>query len=196
MSEIILICGYRRSGKDVLCNRIMQNNNYNYYVYSNDKQIVLSNNYIRVGLADSLKQEVNNLYSIDVTDSNKDNTIVINNKLVSPRDLYIEHARKMKEIDIDYWCKKALSQYINTDKRIIVTDFRLLDEYQYITNNFSNVVTMRIFTSSVPIPDKNINTEHNLNNFTTDYLVLRENEFNNTVKLFPQYNNYKLIDII
>lgn len=174
-----MICGFRRSGKDYLAEELKQrkcswliyhNPNYKIKFPSND-------NYHTIALAKALKDKVHSKYCISID---------IDKELV--RDKYIEYATKKRNKDCDYWCKKLL---LPNDKNIIITDFRYKNEKEYFLNKDHNIVTIRVFRSEVTEPDINIESEHDLDDELTDFLlVTSEKDFELAISRFPQYKNF------
>ena len=97
---MIMVCGFKGTGKDTFYGNYI--NKKNYAVYSiNSRCLLLESSYVRIGFADNVKKEVNDIY--DLSDPNKDDIIFEN---VTYRDLLIAHAKNKKKKDINYWVKK------------------------------------------------------------------------------------------
>ena len=155
----------------------------------------------RKAFADELKKEVSEIYKIpsDIHNCDKDKKIFIhykNGTSVSARDLYIEWANIRLEQDPDYWSDKVLKN-IDPDRLNIITDWRFHHELNYISKYDLNIMTARVYRSEVAEPDSSITSEHDLDNYTTDILFVRdEQEFEIAKKRFPQYSDYKYISDI
>jgi len=207
-SKIIMLCGYKRTGKDILFKKISLNkektkNLFSWKVYKDknlDNEFIKKETfYKRIAFADNLKEEASIIYGIphNIKDSQKDikkYTHLKTQKLISARDIYIEWGTYRILDDPYYWCRSA-STNIDPCKTItnIFTDWRYIDEFNYLNYNFNNISTWRLFRSDVPYPDISISSEHNLDNFKTDYLLVRKDldyEFQKAILLFPQYKNY------
>ena len=225
-AKVILICGYRRTGKDTLC-AILSNNNqstslFKWRVYRHPslltKYITNKNasTYVRTAFADALKYEASQVYSIPlvISDADKDIKQFKHNEdvvrfqgnstfftkqsckdvLRSARDIYIEWGAFRRSQDIDYWCKAAFNNVPNDSTTVcVVTDWRYHNEAKYVIDTFSDVVTVRIYRSDVPEPDADIDSEHNLDDYQTDLLLIQndiEGEFERVVEKFPQYIQY------
>lgn len=202
--KIGLICGYRRTGKDVLFNILSgmeapERFQWRIYKQNEHKDLVKRNNYIRSGFADKLKQEASEQYNIPliIPDAEKDIKQFKHYKtgqLVSARDIYIEWGSYRRSQNINYWCQAAFDNITkDSDDICIVTDWRFKNEVQYVLDAFNNVTTVRLYRSDVQVPDINIASEHELDNYQTDLLLIRDNvedEFQKAVTLFPQYKDY------
>lgn len=208
LPTITLVCGYRRTGKDMLFN-ILSNpdessSRFKWRIYKHpdklDKTFKSANTkYMRTSFADALKREASAQYGIplSISDADKDKrqfTHYSTGETVSARDIYIEWGAIRREQDLNYWCKSALAVVPNDrTANCVVTDWRFRNEAIYALNTFNNVITVRIYRSDVPEPAMDIESEHNLDTYTTDFLLLRDKddeEFIKAVRRFPQYANY------
>lgn len=200
-TTIYLMCGYRRTGKDTLYNILSlgdSNNSFPWKIYGKEKGgntfIIDRSRIIRFGFADALKEEVFNIYGIpkNIPDLEKDvkrYRHYLTGEIISARDAYIEYGANKRKEDIDYWCKKIT----NIPKGIcscIVTDWRFINEVEYVSSNF-HTITIRLYRSEVEIPPKDVVSEHSLDNYLTDYLFVRdEEELKKATEVFPQYASY------
>jgi len=219
--QVILTCGYRRTGKDTFFTKLTgvndKNNLFSWRVYKHPtathKQIDLLLPYKRIAFADSLKEEAASKYKIPVIipDAEKDIkqfTHYQTQELVSARDIHIEWGAIRRSDDIDYWCKQGFKPYRNirsgyfNDKItevLVVTDWRFHNEAKYVLRNFQNVYTVRLYRSDVIEPDINVNSEHDLDNYLTYFLLLRDdmpNEYEKVLEKFPQYKGYIPCELI
>lgn len=191
-----MICGYSRTGKDTFYNKLNQESTNLFYwkIYKKPDTSPLINwlntscfSYKRIAFADSLKKDIKEIYGIEVTEYNKD--IIINELGITPRDLCIKHSNQMKEKDINFWCKLAIDN-LNNDCYAI-TDFRYEHEYEYVKSKFDDVKTVRLYRSNVIEADLNVDSEHSLDSFQTDYVgVKNDDEFLIMIGKFPQYKEY------
>lgn len=205
---IYLVCGYRRTGKDTLYDilsgaqisglfkwRVYKNASNQYNLRS------ISSKYERTAFANALKEEVSEVYNIPlvISDADKDIKQFVHYKtgeVVSARDIYIEWGTIRREQDINYWCKKALNPYLHPRENpttSVTTDWRFPNELQYAQSMFEDVVTIRVYRSDIPEPDLDIASEHSLDDYVTDYLLIRDGldgEFEKTIQRFPQYASY------
>ena len=211
LEKVILLCGYRRTGKDTFFVKLSDNKQDNLFLWKIYKDPTSSRNtfdsslkYIRTAFADSLKQdEVPAIYGIPtfVSDLDKDLKQFIHYKtgeLVSARDIYIEWGTIRRASDPDYWCKAAfkrpsLEETVDSSTCCVVTDWRFHNEATYMLNTYNDVLTVRLYRSDIPEPDVTIESEHSLDNYRTDFLLLRDNmegEYEKVIEKFPQYAGY------
>lgn len=112
----------------------------------------------------------------------------------SLREMYIMTARREKMINgDDYFANLLAKEVVDTSSDHIydITDFRFPEELEVMKMKKFNVVTTRVFRSSVKVPDINDVTERSLDNFTTDYLVIPEEEdIGEALRMFPQYEGF------
>lgn len=222
-AKIVLVCGYRRTGKDTLYSILSEqksdnnsdkvnpylnqttdlSNLFKWRIYRAPSKLTTnikeSVGYLRTAFADALKREASEIYKIPlvISDAEKDIkqfTHYKSKELVSARDIYIEWGRIRRGEDVDYWCKAAFTN-IPEDENVtcVVTDWRYRNEAKHVHDAFENVVTVRVYRSDVPEPDMNIDSEHDLDEYATDILLIqdgKEGEFEKTVERFPQYKDY------
>lgn len=202
--DITLICGYRTHGKDFFFKKLDNKvNNKFICLYQDEKKLnhfKKLKNHKRIAFADCLKQD---LEKIDKIEENKDKKVYrknINNDYIidinpefSGRDIYIDYAKSMKEKDINYWVKRAIFN-LDINCSNIITDWRFQHEYDYMIENSKNILTIRIFNFEKVIPCKNVESEHDLDNFSTDFLIIpfeQIENLENIYKIFPNYSEYK-----
>jgi hypothetical protein len=204
--KILLVCGYRRTGKDSLCNILAGETvhaRFAWRIYKHPDKLDFPRDkgtrFCRTGFADTLKKEASVEYGIPlvISDSDKDVKQFTHHQtgaIVSARDIYIEWGAIRRSQDPDYWCKVAFDAIEDTTSTVcVVTDWRFPNEAEYVIRNFSEVVSARVYRSEVPEPPSNIESEHALDNYSTDFLLIQdglEEEFEKAVKRFPQYCNY------
>lgn len=203
----VLITGYKRSGKDYLCDYLTGKDTPNrrpWYVFSNDCScnfrghgiLVPNTTNKRFAFADALKEEVSEMYNIDPT-NDKTKDLPIEGSTVTPRDLYISHAAKMRSVNQDYWVDKTIEKIRGSSKfnyeTPIITDFRYPNEYHKIGSLGNEVVTIRVFNSKVEVPSLDIASEHQLDNWATDYILTDTDNLASALRHFPQYQCYSYV---
>lgn len=210
--KITLVCGYRRTGKDTFFIKISSSPGnkletlFKWRVFAlNPSHIKFDEfNSVRTAFADSLKEEASEEYNIPlvVPDVDKDIKQFVHYKseaTVSARDIYLEWGAIRRTQDPDYWCKAAFKKVsLNEKINCVVTDWRYRNEATHVLNNYQNVTTVRLWRSDVPEPPAHIDSEHDLDNYRTDILLLRddmEGELQKAKEKFPQYVNYVATDI-
>lgn len=206
LSNIILLCGYRTTGKDTFFQILTKNPGfhtfrYKIFAHPNFKSSAFNTNlpYERLSFADNLKQEASIEYGIPahIPDSDKDLKQFIHpttKSLISARDIYIEWADIRKSQDQDYWIKKAFDSH-KIGSSFIVTDWRYTNESFYVKQTFQNTITARIYRSNIIEPALSISSEHSLDFYQTDLLILShdlEDDFEKAVQRFPQYKDFIL----
>jgi len=152
----------------------------------------------RTAFADKLKSEASEIYGIPsvVADAEKDIKQFehyITGELVSARDIYIEWGAIRRAQNHNYWCKMVLESIDTNVTNCFVTDWRYPNEAKFMIETYNNVVTVRLYRSDVPEPPIHIDSEHSLDSYRTDILLIRddlENEFEKTLHKFPQYQGY------
>ncbi len=186
MKQTILICGFRRSGKDhfgsLLCTPRTSNFSTPYWKlygkYNSFKLIGL--NPVRKAFADKLKEEVSENYNIPLTipEQLKDAKIFEREgEYFSSRDLYIEWSNYRRSQDPDYWIKKCIEDPLlnsgNNGSTLIITDWRYYNEVNYLSL---------------------MHDEHQLDRTSTDFLaVTSEEEFILATRRFAQYEKYVFV---
>lgn len=208
---VILICGYRKTGKDMLYQKLSRKaplDLFSWSIYASplvDSSKVYNDfntgTYIRQALADKLKSEANTQYSISsyISDNEKDIKQFIHpitKALVSARDIYIEWGEKRRGEDPEYWCKCIEKPLLG--ETVVITDWRHPNERDYFVNEYGNVITMRVYRGDVIEPPKNVISEHDLDNVLTDYVLIfdKPGEWDILLEHFPQYQNYVLVSRI
>ena len=194
MKYVYVVCGYKRTGKDTLVKMFNEDINFNWIIYSSDNHKLKINNVIRIGLADELRLEVGKIYNISESidyDTFKE-TMIRDGKTY--RDILIEHGAFRREQNINYWVDKCLNKLKMNNGSIMITDWRYLNELEYMLKNLKNIITIRLYRSNVPYPPDNVISEHQLDDVKTDFLLVpkinTEEEFKKACDLFPQYKNY------
>ena len=105
-------------------------------------------------------------------------------------NLYTAHGDKMRAIDKDVWCAKALDCLPRRGWSMIVSDFSLLNELDYATRVISpthDVQTIRVFRAAACCSA----CREELDSFQTDYLALPSlDDLPAALARFPQYAGY------
>lgn len=197
-----MICGYKGSGKDTLYQDVNEHRvhvRWNIY-YSphnnNTRRDVFQETYKRVSFADRLKLHTIHKYNLD-DDIQKDT--YIDRLGCTFRQLVITEGRSSTRANPYIWTERALYEYNNTSNiPIFITDWRFDHEYHYLMNTWipayrshARVATARVVRLNVPIPEPNDKSEHFLDHWSTDYLIIsKKDDLHDVVKFFPQYCDY------
>jgi hypothetical protein len=200
---IIMVCGYRRTGKDSLYGTLSgAKNAQRWRIYRNPNNVKPSfpprhnTKCVRVAFADKLKEECQTYYQLplDIKDEEKDTKRYIHPatcQSISARDIYIEWAAVRRNEDPEYWCKQVLSGATFPHICYIITDWRYNNEVDYVTHGRNDVVTVRVFRTAVPIPSTSVTSEHELDQYRTDVLLIgMDDDFAHALVQFPQYEDY------
>lgn len=192
--KIVLVCGYRRTGKDTLCKQLQGTSEvpFNWLIYRRPGAHLFPNwPARRVAFADILKDEVEasiKEYLPPGFDRERDKEKPLATGK-SFRQHCIDLGREKRAIDPFYWAKLAFSS-VGLDESIIVTDWRYPHELEY-AKRFGEVTTIRVYRSSVPHPDPKEDSEHSLDPVSTDFLlVTSEKDFADALQYFPFYSGF------
>ena len=206
MSDLLL-CGYKCSGKDSVYEDIIHESFHdNWKVYSvkgNTDDIQFANNtkYRRVAFADKLKRSVLSKYNLDPSISKE---YIIPSLECTYRELLIKESNEAVKTDPYVWAKSALAPYMSSTHTvpICITDWRYPHEYTYLSIHFMpsrpdvQLLTARVVRPVVVIPDPSDMSEHSLDYFQTDIVIVPKEleDFSTVTDMFPQYKYYKLVE--
>lgn len=188
---IHLVCGYKRTGKDTLVKMFNNEELFNWVVYSKGEPLNIIR-VDRVGFADKLREEVNQVLNIreDIDYDTFKEVVVQDGKTY--RDILIEYAAYRRNQDPDYWVKQVLHKF-EPNKNYMVTDWRYPNEVTCL-RQMGFVTTIRVYRSEVPTPPPEVISEHALDNESTDFLLISLNDnFEDVCKKFPQYKGYRRV---
>lgn len=129
MTKIIMMSGWAGSGKDTTADYLVQNKGY-----------------IRMAFADALKDTVAKTRNIprEWMNTHEGKVRVVNGKTV--REYLIEDGQEAREKDPAVWVK-VVAENIKTlpnDSCIVISDWRLPNEYTILKELFDNVVRVRV----------------------------------------------------
>lgn len=109
------------------------------------------------------------------------------------RGHYIDFGQAARRKDPLVWAAPVAKAIADYGKYTIdvTTDWRFENELAPRTHR---TATIRLYRSGVPVakalPNRENDSEHNLDNVATDYLLVPPGEFEAALKKFPQYANY------
>jgi hypothetical protein len=115
------------------------------------------------------------------------------------RDWYIDYGSQMRAIHLDYWCHRGLGDFTVQEEgqgHPVVTDWRFLNEMTFAFRNFSadHIQSVRVFRADAPIPAADIESEHQLDKYETDFLALPSiTHLPEALKHFPQYAEHRVL---
>lgn len=181
--NIVLLIGYRRTGKDTLADTLIRGDSIISLYPSYLTTLPKLHNPMKIALADQLKEDVKNMLGYPITEENKDKKITGQHPKgfdlddnSTNRDVLIQHGMNMRKVDPDYWIKivvKKIEQ--NRDNDIIITDCRFWNEVEYFKSLGeklgADVITVRLFRESVTIPPLDLPSEHDLDDYHADHLL-------------------------
>lgn len=168
---IVLLSGWATSGKDVFADTLVKKANFK-----------------KLSFASPLKKYTSEKYNFDynltLTQKGKASKIFFmeNGSSVSVRDLLIKEAQSCKDSHgINIWAEKLFDEILFYDKindkrgekydNIVISDFRYINEIEYLKKIFDNAkfITIRINRHSIcPIISE---SEHELDNYKFDYII-------------------------
>lgn len=164
----ILVCGYRRSGKDTFFRQLVGCDEsvppWNWAVYSQGsclpRELSDSLHLKRLAFADPLKREVELAYGISPDEDKDVKRFNIDGNLFSARDLYKRYGTWRRLQDVDYWAKKTFEGEDLGDSTVrVVTDWRFPNEYAYVArclmqDGRDGPLCVRLFSSQVEVPPR------------------------------------------
>ncbi len=180
---LVMICGYRRSGKDytykLIKNGIRIQSSWNVYIHSRHSSNILSplsfestDNIQRLAFADILKEKLALDLNMTVIDMEFTKDIPIPGDIngLTPRHYMIKMGYEYRMKDPLYWVKLVAEKY-NPNMTNVVTDFRYPNEIQlgHLTNEIP--ITIRIVRKSTPMPELEELSEHYMDDYQTDVIL-------------------------
>ena len=206
----LYIAGYRRSGKDEIGAGIISGScRHSWCVYADDKSHVHATTFARfrgarsVAFADAIRRETRRTLGLrpDYDLDTRKDVESIAGKLV--RDHLIEMGSRGRHQDPGMWTRIAimpsflpkLSPSTATDTLAVVcTDWRFENEYKTAASAGVVIVTLRVYRSNVPIPPPEVGSEHDLDSWSTTYLVVPdESDFAQARQMWPFYARYTMV---
>lgn len=202
--SILLLSGYRGSGKDYFYNKLSQDRrsiNSLYSIWTSNPNLIptikfafKNKNIKRIAFSSPLKEEVSTQLDMDVQqlDVNKDKLLPNNHnyqwKLLAPqaptyRHVLIDHAEYRRQSDPYYWIKEA-SDCIEYKYMNVFTDWRNINELEVtgFTPLHLPLLTARIHRNDVPLPESELVSEHYLTSHKPDILILPYHDNPTSVK--------------
>jgi hypothetical protein len=170
MTNIILLSGWKGSGKDYVADIIVETYNYK-----------------KIGFADIVKDHVSKKYKIKrrLLDTQEGKMKMYNN-IKSHRDLLIDYAEAKRKECVYYWAKIANERINKYNENIVISDWRFIEEYRYLCNNSEyNITTIRI--NRFETNNSSCLTEKSLDDYDFDYII--DNKDTNKIKLTIEIEN-------
>jgi len=158
------------------------------------------NHSLRVALADPLKNETHHYLKLQNCKSNSFEHVKDNALFQDPynpsiyktiRQWYIEFgAQKKKEFGDYYWIDRA-HHVVETNlnnQNVSVTDWRFKCENKPLKDG-TKPLTLRLYRKEVKEAPMNVDSEHNLDDELTDFLLVSPDSEQQVFERFPQYND-------
>lgn len=151
-----MLCGYSGSGKSHIAN------------------ILESKGWFNIALADKLKDEVSEKYSLDrkLFDTQEGKKMKHSNGQTL-RDILIQESKKRKKNDLDYFTKKVIERIKQESdkKNVVISDMRFPHEYYFIKTKFPDckIICARIKRDFYNMIDDY--SEKALDNFHFDIII-------------------------
>lgn len=180
--DILMLCGYRRMGKDTFCER-MKHGDISGYTFTSDKPFPTNDLPVRrIAFADSLKREVANMLSVtmDELEQRKDDPLdkLYEFKMGKPeanityRHVLIDWAMYIREMEPSHWTNVAVHESYSYEHLNIVTDHRFPNEYHVLLDLFPDkVFRAKIHRDGVDIPPLSDISEHSLDDIIPDWSI-------------------------
>jgi hypothetical protein len=208
-----LICGYTRTGKDTLTQRLITGRGeYKWAIYVPElisghpdllapdvTAAALTTPGYRLSFGDEVKRRVGKTLGLPKTfdfEANKD--LVVRDGRTF-RSFCIDRGFLERIADPYTWARVAFERAELDDKEgfATISDWRFREEEEF-AHSAGKVVTFRVFRQSVPVPPVLFapdDPEHSLDKVSTNFLVVpasrHEDEFTAARHHFPQYSNFE-----
>ncbi len=174
--KIVMLSGKAGSGKDTVCNYIVENYpGYRQYAFANCLKDYVGAMY---GISDTL------LY----TQEGKKRMINVKETQMSIRDILILEARRKRDVDPNYWVNLVISKILaDRPEKVVISDFRYPNEFYEMSKYFdiNNITSVNIVREDyIFIMDS---SETSLDNFEHDVRI-----YNNSDK----FDLFRKVDFI
>ena len=160
MKNIILLSGWKGSGKDFVSDILTDKFKYKRFGFADEVKTLVSEKYnIKRELFDTLEGKCHQ-YDSEHT----------------YRDLLIKYAESKREDDVYYWARKVNKKIkVSKNNNIVISDWRFTEEIDYLMKETDyNITTIRInrFENSGTL----CQTENSLNEYKFDYIIDNKNK--------------------
>jgi len=159
---IILISGYAGSGKDMAADYLVKHKNF-----------------VKLSFAEELKLIVAKKYNIDhaLTLSQIGKKTLDAGSGLTIRQLLIKEALMLRSENPDIFAHQLLQKVKLYTNNIVISDFRYINEFEYLSKFLPVLKTLRIDRFSSSSVDSNSETE--LDNFKFDYKISNRTSISN-----------------
>ena len=206
---LTLVTGLSNSGKTTLPKLFNKKLPWNYAVYSKE-QILLTTPVHEIKISKAVRKEVigriNKNLEKDLNDDkyyekSKDK-IVLSSQIGEStyRELLETAVREKRKTDLFYYIRHCYDSSINGNNtsNLMITDFRYPEEEKFLSDLGFHITTIRIFRQVPTLEEKygkRFDSEHGLDNFLTDFLLVPlnnyEENFREATSVYKQYKKYK-----
>lgn len=190
-TRVFLFCGYRRWGKNTAAEHLQsKQKTFSYDVYARQSTLIGSlklssrRRPVEASFAKALKTDVGQLFGLtwEEIDQQKERELTIEEHTIyapfwtgapgnTIREVLIDRAASIRAKDFNYYVKQVMTFEYDPETDLVITDWRYPNEAEYILSQGCRVVTVRVLRSGVPIPPSTDYSEHQLDDYRTDYIM-------------------------
>jgi hypothetical protein len=202
----LLIAGFRRTGKNVFGEDVRRGTfSYPWVVHGRPDAPPLAApspfsafaNAPIVAFADPIRSIVSGALGLGPAydfDANKDTCVVAGKKV---RQHLIDAGTAGRAVAKSFWARATFAPHFTRKPSeraaVICTDWRFAGEHAALVHEAGvrDIITVRLFRREVPIPDRCIESEHDIDNVAATFLcVPDEDHMAAAIAAFPVYANY------
>ena len=183
---LVLLCGYKRCGKDTVASYLSQNYNFNHLKisYLLKKTLKVLFNFTDEQLEGNLKESIDDNWKITPRDAMK----------FIGTDIFQFNIQKLiPEIGRNFWikglCEKINNDFKDNNNKIAISDLRFIHELDYIYNNIHthDIIIVKIMRDGLIIQENVTDiTENEHLKFKFDHIIVNTNDmkcFENTIDI-------------
>jgi hypothetical protein len=155
-----MLSGWARAGKDTVAEHLCS-----------------AHGYRRMAFADPLKEAVAAEAGIPLSVFHSDAKNQPMQGGQTPRDLLIEHARRARNVDPDVYSRVIAANILDEClEDVVISDWRLRREYEYMRNNFPATEILRVRIERPGLQTHNDVTEHELDSDCMDIRIINDGD--------------------
>lgn len=192
---VILIHGVKRSGKDTFSDMLLREvggTKKDSFALPM-KRIIAKTFNMSMDELDYLKNNDN--LKLCYTDSNTNEVTQLNITFRNILQYFGTEAMK-PEFGDELWVKLLVKNYLNCDEPIlVVSDFRLEEEYKYIVEGGLDVITVKINRTEVENSGDSHKSENGLINFDFDFIVDNNSTLENLHNEVQRFIDYMQVNL-
>jgi len=159
---IVLVCGYKGSGKDTMANHLVSKHAFQHHKVSHHLKKMLMNlfGFTHEQVESKLKDEIDKHWNITPRTAMK---------FVGTDMFQFKIRELLPGIHRHFWCKLLVKDIIDSRRDncpIVISDLRFIHEYEYISNAFpkDTICIVKVLRSSIKI--QNLFTDESENEHT------------------------------